>query len=169
MEHVRVIHELKRNRDVFQGLLAGLSREEYLWKPEPGKWCILEILCHLIDEEREDFRSRTRHILESRSGSFLPIDPVGWVVERKYISQDYDHKKEEFLSERLKSVEWLESLLAPGWQNSYKHPKFGAMTAEMFLYNWLAHDYIHIRQILKLKYSYFEQLTDEPLTYAGNW
>ncbi len=43
------------------------------------------------------------------------------------------------------------------------------MTAKMFLSNWLAHDYLHIRQITKLKYDYLKQLTNEDLNYAGNW
>jgi hypothetical protein len=94
---------------------------------------------------------------------------VGWVMDRQYLNQDFDQKREEFLSERAKSVEWLESLESPSWSNAYEHPKLGIMTAEMLLYNWLVHDYIHIRQILKVKYKYFEQMTVEPLTYAGNW
>jgi len=43
------------------------------------------------------------------------------------------------------------------------------MTASMFFSNWLAHDYLHIRQITRLKYDYLKQLTNEDLSYAGTW
>jgi hypothetical protein len=43
------------------------------------------------------------------------------------------------------------------------------MTAMLFLSNWLAHDYLHIRQIIKLKFDYLEKMTGEGLSYAGDW
>jgi hypothetical protein len=73
------------------------------------------------------------------------------------------------LAEREQSVKWLQSLTNPKWDNVHEHSKFGKMTAKMFLSNWLAHDYLHIRQITKLKYDYLKQLTNEDLDYAGNW
>lgn len=169
MNHTTIIQELSRNRDVFKELLTGLTEEEYLWKPKPEKWCLLEIICHLYDEEREDFRTRTRHVLETPTEPLPPIDPPGWVQEREYIRQDYTNTLDKFVKERDQSVEWLQTLASPKWDNAYNHPKFGQMTAKMFLSNWLAHDYLHIRQILQLKFGYLKQLTDETLTYAGDW
>ncbi len=43
------------------------------------------------------------------------------------------------------------------------------MTAKMFLSNWLAHDYLHLRQILDLKFNYHKLLSGDSLTYAGKW
>ena len=59
-----IILQLAVNRDVFKPLLSGKTDGEYLWRPEPGKWTLLEIVCHLLDEEREDFRARVKHTLE---------------------------------------------------------------------------------------------------------
>ncbi|MBT8185179.1 MAG: DinB family protein [Eudoraea sp.] len=147
----------------------GLTQAEYLWRPGPDKWCLLELICHLYDEEREDFRARTKHTLETPAKQMPPIDPLGWVVERKYKQQDFADKLTAFLEEREHSVAWLQSLQSPKWDNAYDHPEFGQMTAKMFLSNWLVHDYIHIRQILKVKFGYLQQLSNENLTYAGNW
>jgi hypothetical protein len=84
-----IAKELNRNFDVFKNLLTGLPEEFYLWKQKPGKWCLLEIICHLYDEEREDFRDRVKHILENPALPMAPINPQGWVMERNYIKQDY--------------------------------------------------------------------------------
>ncbi len=169
MNYIKVIEELEKNRVIFKVLLSGLTKEEYLWRTSSEKWCLLEIVCHLYDEECEDFRARTKHVLETPTKPLPSIDPVGWVIERKYIQKDYINLLDNFLKEREESIKWIQSLSSPKWGNAYNHPKFGQMTAKMFLSNWLAHDYLHIRQILKLKFDYLQQLTDETLVYAGDW
>lgn len=169
MNYNEIINGLKENKNVFKTLLSELTEEKYLWKPNPDKWCLLEIVCHLYDEEREDFKARTRHVLETPTAPLPPIDPQRWVDERRYIKQNYTDKLNEFLAEREQSVKWLQSLTNPNWDNAYEHQKFGKMSAKMFLSNWLAHDYLHIRQIIKLKYDYLKQLNNEDLNYAGNW
>ena len=169
MNETTIIKALLRNRSIFKALLTDIPKEEYLWKSSPKKWCILEIVCHLYDEEMEDFRARTQHVLDTPQKELPAIDPSAWVQERKYIQKDYAYMLHKFLEERKQSVAWLQSLVAPQWDNATEHHKFGAMTAKMFLANWLAHDYLHIRQILKVKFDYTQQLNDEHLTYAGTW
>ena len=134
-----------------------------------GVYLKSSVICHLCDEDKEDFRARTKHTLETPELPLPPIDPTGWVTERKYMQQAFEEKIEEFLTEREYSIQWLESLTDPEWGNAYQHPKFGKMTAKMFLCNWLAHDCLHIRQITRLKYDYLKFISDEPLDYAGEW
>lgn len=164
-----IIHELDRNKIVFRALFENLEREFYLWKPSPKKWCLLEIICHLLDEEREDFRARVKHTLENPEMPMAPIDPVGWVLKRKYIEQDYENVLEKFLAERDKSVEWLSRLDDVKWDNIYYHAKLGDISAAMFLSAWLAHDYLHIRQITRTKYQYLKYISNNNLFYAGKW
>ena len=164
-----IINELKRNLGIFQNLLKDQSPELVYWKADEKKWCLLEIICHLYDEEREDFRARVKICLESPDQSLPPIDPVGWVKQRKYLEKDFETMLQNFSNERKKSVKWLNSLKDPNWDNFIVHPALGKMSALKFLQNWLVHDFIHIRQILKLKYDYLEDSTSEDLTYAGNW
>lgn len=169
MKYEEIFKELSANQLIFDSLLKDQSKEQYLWKSSPVKWCLLEILCHLYDEEREDFRARTKHILENPNNPLPAIDPLGWVKERAYMEQDYVSMLSKFIDERQQSVNWLESQQNPNWDNAYQHPKFGQMTAKMFLANWLAHDHLHMRQILKLKFEYLKQHSRETLNYAGNW
>jgi hypothetical protein len=169
MNYLKIAIELNHNKEVFRSLLHGVERSQYLWRPAPDKWCLLEVVCHLNDEESEDFRSRIQHILHDPSRPLPPIDPQGWVVARKYMEKDYDHVLHAFLVERGRSVNYLNALVTPLWHNSVQHPQLGSITASMLLSNWLAHDYLHIRQINELKYQYLQAQTDESLVYAGNW
>lgn len=169
MDQVRVIAELARNRSVFEALLSETQTKAALWKPASDQWSLLEVTCHLYDEEREDFRARVKHCLENPELPLPPIDPVGWVTSRNYIEQDFAEKLTHFLKEREDSILWLRSLENPQWENTHDHPKLGKMSAKQFLSNWLAHDFIHIRQIIKIRYAYLDEHSGDSLKYAGNW
>lgn len=169
MNHNFIINNLSQNHDVFSGLFSGVTSEQYLWRTAPGKWNLLEIVCHLYDEEMYDFRSRVKHTLESPERELQPIDPVGWVKSRNYIEKDYNEMVQKFLKERMFSIEWLHSLPSPNWQNAYQHKEWGPLSSEMFLANWLAHDYMHIRQINNIKFLYLKEASGQSLQYAGDW
>lgn len=169
MDHASIIRHLALNKHTFLALFSGTDKAQYSWKPNPEKWNLLEVLCHLYDEEREDFRARLKHTLETHSARMPKIDPPGWVIERKYAEQDYEGTLTKFLAERDSSIKWLNSLAKPEWKNIYLHPKAGELSAEMFLANWLAHDYLHFRQITKLKYDYLKAHAGVRFDYAGDW
>ena len=122
-----IIKALDNNKQVFQGLFTGVQEDVFRWKPLPDKWNLLEILCHLYDEEREDFRARVKSVLNNPALPLNPINPVAWVEERQYASQNYKEKLSSFLSEREQSIEWLTSLPSPQWSNIYQHPKLGSV------------------------------------------
>jgi hypothetical protein len=169
MEPENIIDLLEQNQYTFKALLKDISHELIYWKPAPDKWCLLEILCHLYDEEREDFRTRVKSVLEDPRKPLPKIDPLRWVTDHEYMKQEYLHKLLSFLTERQKSVEWLRSLKIPDWENTYQHPQLGPMSAFLFLNNWLAHDFLHIRQINKNKYLFLKAHVSTSLDYAGNW
>ena len=51
MKHSEIIIALERDKLVFDSLLRDVSEEVIQWKPNPNKWSLLEIVCHLLDEE----------------------------------------------------------------------------------------------------------------------
>jgi hypothetical protein len=169
MNHSEIIHKLSDNLAFFDDLLNINDHSEITWKETPERWSILEIVCHLYDEEREDFRARIKHVFETPELPLPPIDPAGWVTSRGYMQWNYQDTLGKFSEERKNSVRWLQSLNNPQWKNVHHHPKFGAMSAEMFLANWLAHDYLHFRQIIKIKFDYLKHTSGETLKYAGAW
>jgi hypothetical protein len=169
MNYEGIIYRLTQNHKTLAAMLQGLPAEEITWRPKPEKWCLLEIVCHLYDEEREDFRARMKHTFETPDEEFPKIDPQVWVTERKYMERNYEEMVSEFLDERTQSIEWLNTLANPPWKNMHVHPKFGEMSAEMFLSNWLAHDYLHFRQITFTRYQFLTANFNTRFDYAGNW
>ncbi len=164
-----IISQLESNISVFSELFTNIPDELIHWRSQPEKWNILEIACHLLDEEREDFRARLRLVLINPSEPFPKIDPAGWVTSRNYDSKDLVKTVSDFIDERNRSIQWLKSLKNPPFGNAYQHPKFGPISGRLLLANWLAHDYLHFRQIAKLKYDYLASTGGEKLDYAGTW
>lgn len=170
INHQKIIEQLADNRAVFKSLLFNMSEEEVKWKPGERKWSILEIVNHLYDEEREDFRFRLQSLLEDPAKPWPAISPAEWVIERQYSQRNFDESLANFLNEREKSLTWLARLSNPDWKQSYHHPQIGKISGEQMLANWLAHDYLHIRQIVRMKYDYLATIAAPlSLAYAGNW
>lgn len=169
MDHPQLFAQLDRHAAVFRALLSDLSPAEIIWRPAPDKWCALEIVCHLHDEEREDFRARLSSTLTTPEKPWPKIDPPAWITERRYMEQDFEAVLGNFLQERDKSVEWLRGLSDAPWTNAYMHPKVGPVSCELLLTNWVAHDVHHIRQLNNLRYEYLKAHTTVPLDYAGKW
>ena len=164
-----VVDALERDRHLFATLLPGIPVAQREWRPAPDRWTVHEVACHLLDEETDDFRTRVRSVLSDPEAPLPPIDPPGWVTERRYAERDYTAVVEEFLAERDASVAWLRSLESPRWENAYEHPRWGAQSARLFLLNWWAHDLLHLRQIHRLGFEYLESHGGETLAYAGEW
>ena len=164
-----VIEQLHQNKTLFHNILKDCDETMFLWKQTPEKWCLLEIVCHLYDEERDDFRFRTQWVLEKPNKTPPPFNPLNWVTEHKYMEQNYKDMLNRFITERQHSINWLKALENPEWDNAYKHPRMGTVTAKYYLNNWLAHDYLHLRQILRLKFDYLNYRSGNNLDYAGVW
>ena len=164
-----VTEQLSQNKTVFNNILKDCDKDMYLWRQSSEKWCLLEIVCHLYDEECDDFRFRTQWVLENPNKLPPTFNPLNWVTERKYMEQNYNEMVDKFIAERQNSIDWLKTLEHPEWNNAYEHPKMGTLTAEYYFNNWLAHDYLHLRQILKLKFDYLKHRFGNNLNYAGIW
>ena len=168
MNHKRIIAHLRENADVFNHLFRNLTDEQARWKPAADRWSLLEVVNHLYDEEREDFRQRITLVLTDPSKPWPPIDPEGWVHERRYNEKSPGQSLENFLTERAASIDWLQELKSPDWKATHNHPKMGPMSAELLLANWLAHDLFHIRQATDLHFDFLtDQVAPVSLLYSG--
>ena len=170
MEITQIINKLDANKFVFEHLLKSVAGDQIYWKEGEKKWCYLEIVCHLVDEEREDFKQRLSFTLFSPGEQWPPIDPEGWVKAREYIKQDYNTVVRQFIAERSHSIDWLHSLDKVNWDSEYIHPIIGKFTGKQILANWLAHDILHMRQINRMNYAYLREMVGNiNLEYAGVW
>lgn len=169
MKFKMLFQELSNSTETIRALLAGVSQEESQVKPTPETWSLLEVVCHLYDEEREDFREHLDFILHRQNEEWHMIRPGEWISERKYNEQSFSEMKEKFFAERTKSLDWLKGLAKTDWETKYTS-EYGAMTAGEMFASWVAHDNLHIRQLVELRRARIEQIAQPyPVMYAGDW
>lgn len=165
----QIIRQMERSANRIAALVEGVSTEQARWKPDPASWSLLEVVCHLYDEEREDFRQRLDLILHQPGQAWPPIDPRGWVTARGYNQRELGPTLQSFLSERQASLAWLAGLEAADWQAAVPAP-FGSIRAGDMLASWAAHDLLHLRQLVELQHAYLLELTAPfDAAYAGPW
>ena len=169
MKFETLYQELTSSTEMIRALLAGLTQEEAGFKPSPETWSILEVLCHFYDEECEDFREHLDFILHRQNEEWHRIDPQGWIVERKYNEQNFIEMQKKFFAERKKSLKWLKGLSDADWNITHTSP-FGSASAGEMLASWIAHDNLHIRQLVELRRARIENITQPyAILYAGDW
>jgi len=152
-----------------RALIQGVSEQQARWRPDPDSWSMLEVVNHLLDEERQDFRVRLDYTLHRPGVPWPPIDPGGWVTERQYNQQDPEASLAQFLSERESSIAWLRGLSAPDWDTTREAP-WGPITAGDLFASWVAHDLLHMRQLVELHWAYTAaNLAPYRPDYAGEW
>ncbi len=156
MDWRRLTDRMETSGGILVDLFSGVGEDEARWKPAPERWSMLEVLVHLGDEEREDFRPRISSTLEDPAGEWPPIDPEGWVLQRRYNERDLAESLNVFRLERAASLEWLRGLIDPDWSRAHEHPSLGVLRAGDLLAAWVAHDDLHIRQLSRLRVEYLD-------------
>ena len=162
---------LARTPEVLRALLAGYDPRRAREKAADGGWSVLEILGHMVDEEREDFVPRLFSTLEDPSHEWPAIDPEGRVVERDWnASGNLDELLFVLTTERASALARLRVWPNPDWTRTYAHPVMGPLSAGDLLLSWATHDQLHLRQILARLYAHAVDSADgASAAYAGPW
>jgi DinB superfamily len=163
------ITQMVNHAAAIRSMAESIPDEQARWKPDPESWSILEVINHLYDEERQDFRVRLEYILFKPGQPWPPIDPQGWVIDRQYNQRDLEESANNFLAEREKSLNWLSGLDSPDWATTCPTP-WGQITAGDMFAAWVGHDLLHLRQLVELHWAYTNRLVRPyATTYAGDW
>lgn len=169
MDFENLISQMSHDAQRIRVLVDGVSDHQARWKPNPDSWSILEVLNHLLDEEKEDFGVRLDLTLFTPDQPWPPIDPEGWVTERRYNERDVQQSLKSFLAARKESLAWLRGLESANWQAAYE-AHFGRITAGDLFASWVAHDLLHIRQLVELHWAYtMQKIAPHRADYAGSW
>jgi DinB superfamily len=138
--------ELARFPAVLDALVNGLTPGRWRARPASGEWAPVEIVCHLRDEEAEDFGARVRVVLEG-SARFATIDPEGWARDRRYLEADPAEALAAFRTHRAASLAVLAGASPERLAAAGESPSGLRLTGLDVLAAWVAHDGLHLRQL----------------------
>lgn len=169
MDVQALLSELAIAPGIVRALCAGVPRKALLQRPSPDGWCMLEVACHLLHEERHDFRPRLEATLLRPHEPWPDSDWDGWMAPYQVRPPELAETLDAWEAERQRSLEWLRRMDAPNWDATYQ-ASWGAIRAGDVLAAWAAHDIHHQRQLVRLRYGRVVALAAPyGVRYAGEW
>ncbi|HEU4680208.1 MAG TPA: DinB family protein [Gemmatimonadales bacterium] len=106
--------QLQRQLEVLEQLMKSLDDEAALFRYEPGKWSIKEIVGHLTDAERI-FAYRLMRIARADTTPLPGFDENAFVAAGGFDERPLSTLLREFRAVRVSTVALLEGLPATGW------------------------------------------------------
>ena len=128
-------------------LLSDVDDAVWHARPAPSEWSPVEIICHLRDEESEDFGARVRVVADG-GASFVPIDPERWAVERDYLKDEPRAALSALKQRRRDNLAYLVLVDPARLTHVVDQPRLGKMSGLDLMAAWVTHDRLHLAQLV---------------------
>jgi hypothetical protein len=143
-----VVASLQNTPAVLRTLLRPLPSEMFTWHPTPGKWCINEVVGHLIEADRHDFMGRIHLILDHEEPRLTVSDQAEVARMRHDCDHDLNELLDELSHQRSNILSFIVTFGDKELQRGAVHPTIGHLHIGNLLHEWVYHDMNHIRQIV---------------------
>jgi uncharacterized damage-inducible protein DinB len=161
--YTRALLELLGDRDPFavqeqllpalRAHVADMSPSE-LRRPEaPGKWSVLDVICHLADSELI-YGYRLRMIVAEDEPALVGYDQDRWAQRLHHDVAELDLELERLEQLRRFNLRFLRSLDDAEWDRIGSHSERGDESVRVLFQMLAAHDLVHLRQIERIKRSF---------------
>ncbi len=135
--------------------MTGAAGPELDFSPQPGKWCIRQIVCHLADSEIVG-AERFRRIIAEENPTILAFDQVAWAERLDYKRRKISQAIETFRRIRGENYDLLKELPAEAFQRTGVHSERGPLTLTDLVRTYAEHAEKHAVQIRDLRAAYKE-------------
>jgi hypothetical protein len=150
-DHKKACEVLERTPAVLKALLANMDDEWIVNNEGPETFSPFDVMGHLVNGEKTDWRPRITMILEyGNSKTFVSFDRFAQYEESK--GKTLQQLLDEFEELRNKNMKWFRSLSISEADLDKKgsHSVLGQVTLRNLLSTWVIHDLTHIAQITRV-------------------
>jgi len=126
--------------------VAGMSREQLLTRPIPGKWSTLEVICHLADFEIVG-ADRIKRVIAENEPTLFGGDENVFAARLAYHERDADEELLLIETIRKQVARILRTLKPEDFQRRGIHSEAGPLTLEGFVQRSIKHIPHHVRFI----------------------
>jgi hypothetical protein len=160
-----IIRQLTSNMESIRALLESVPEAQAQWKPDAETWSLREVMEHVYNEERLDFRKHLKEMFHD------PPQPwEDWSDDDLVAVESCRAALDAFISERKDSIAWLAALSSPDWNYQTPTPWRKQISAGDVLVSWVEHDFLHMRQFIEVLYAWnVQQAAPYLVEYAGDW
>jgi hypothetical protein len=130
--YARLIEDYLAGPAALRQAVSGLKREDLVARPVPGRWSILEVVCHLADSEQAYCHRMKRVIAEDHP--LLPgYDETRFAGSLAYHERDLEQELTLLEGMRQQMARILRALPESAWSRTGEHTERGGMTLEDLL------------------------------------
>ncbi len=158
---------LERLPDVLGALFAGVDEDVLRTRPEPGEWCPLEVVGHLIACDGPAFTDRIASIIAGID-RLRGFDPWAAINARDFAAGPVDQLLDELRSSRIVAADFVRRLDPEQLTRTGHFGDERRFTAADFVHEWPFHDQDHLQQILAAtKLAYPPSMSPDMRTALG--
>jgi uncharacterized damage-inducible protein DinB len=141
-----LISRYRAGTSVLQGAIAGLTREQLLARPIPGKMSAHEVVCHMADCDQFLADRMKRTIAMDRP---LLVGADGWLYPEAlhYAERDLALTLALIDATRAQLAADLERLSSEAWERTAVHTETGLVTLRQLLLHTVRHLEHHVGTI----------------------
>ena len=169
--YVKGLLDLLGSRDPFEvmghqesavrGALSGVSPEA-LRRPEaPGKWCLLQVLRHLVDTEVV-YGYRTRLVVAQEYPGLPGYDQDLWASRLHYLEGSAEDALDELACLRGMNLRFYRRLNEKELARAGLHDERGEESVQKIIRMLAAHDLVHRRQLQRIRRALGLPATETP-------
>jgi hypothetical protein len=169
-ERARHLETLVATPAALKEAMRGVPRKLLLFTPAPGKWSILEILCHMRDMEREAYLERYTRILAEPEPQLPNLNGDAFAIERDYRGQKAGDVLRDWTRLRRESLRLLRKAKPEQWRRAGIHETAGRLTIDdLLVRHAVGNDAAHLAQIdaIKRRAALLERLAAAPPALAA--
>jgi DinB superfamily len=150
MKHDPLIEQYLVGPFMLRRALEGMTREQWLVRPIPGKWSTLEVVCHLADYE-PIYADRMKRVIALEEPELLKGDPARFAARLAYDQRDMEEELDLIELTRKQMARILRARKPEDFERRGGHSRDGMLTLENLLQRITAHIPHHIQFIEEKK------------------
>lgn len=149
----QLLERFRRGPEVIATASTGVAGSQLDFVPEPGKWSIRQIVCHLADSEIVG-ATRFRWVIAEDNPTLLGYNQDSWVAGLNYAARRFSPALELFRRIRAENYDLLKGLPEETFSRTATHSEIGAITLLDLLRIYAGHAEKHAQQMMNIRKLY---------------
>jgi uncharacterized damage-inducible protein DinB len=130
----------------------GLSREQLVSRPVPGKWSILEVVCHLVDTDA-NIAHRIKRVLSEDRPTFERVRPDSMLAALAYHAREAEEELTAFEVTRRQIARILIASPPEAWERTGVVGDRGDKTVAQMVNGAVEHLEHHLKFIVEKRHA----------------
>jgi hypothetical protein len=142
-KYAKLIDEFAAGSQLLRDAVKGMTREQVIARPVPGKWSTLEVICHLADFEIV-YADRIKRVIAEERPTLPDGDEKLFAARLAYHNRELDEELQVFGAIRASTARILRTLNDADFGRIGNHSAAGPLTLQQFVERGAKHVKHHV-------------------------